>query len=152
MDKLIRIPSDRPDEGDGFCYVMEEQPKAEAKGKKDDKTPTKQGDYEVGNKRPPKNRQFGQPGGNPRHNGAWKKEDTARYKLQQMIKMSDEELRNVAEDKNEAKFVQTFARAIHKGDVETALKILNQVEGMPKQHIDANVEMPKPLVDLTGTE
>ena len=35
---------------------------------------------------PPKERQFGQPNGNKRHSGAWKKEDTARYKLEQMMK------------------------------------------------------------------
>lgn len=33
---------------------------------------------------PPVDKRFGQPNGNPRHNGAWKKEDTARYKLEQM--------------------------------------------------------------------
>ena len=30
---------------------------------------TEQGEYEVGNKKPPKARQFGQPNGNPRNNG-----------------------------------------------------------------------------------
>ncbi len=33
-------------------------------------------DYAVGKGKPPKNRQFGQPDGNKRGNGYWKKEDT----------------------------------------------------------------------------
>ena len=54
----------------------------------------KQGNYEVGYKKPPKNRQFGQPEGNKSSRGAWKKEDTPRYKLEQMMKLDEDELLN----------------------------------------------------------
>ena len=47
---------------------------------------------------PPKANQFGQPNGNPRHNGAWKKEDTPRYKLEQMLKLDKAELEAILND------------------------------------------------------
>ena len=47
---------------------------------------------------PPVKNQFGQPNGNPRHNGAWKKEDTLRYKWEQIMKMEDDELLEVLKD------------------------------------------------------
>jgi len=47
---------------------------------------------------PPKKNQFGEVEGNPRHNGAWKKEDTLRYKLQQVAKMTAEELQDLLRD------------------------------------------------------
>ena len=43
-------------------------------------------DYQVGYKKPPKNRQFGKPGGNKRGNGFWDINDTPRAKLEQMMK------------------------------------------------------------------
>ena len=52
--------------------------------KKSRKMPTKQGKGRspINGARPPVERQFGQPNGNPRSNGSWKKEDTLRYKLE----------------------------------------------------------------------
>lgn len=78
------------------------------------KTPREQGtkDYEVGNKKPPKNRQFGQPEGNPRHNGAWKKEDTPRFKLERMITMGDAELQEIIDDQNAPTFEKAMADII----------------------------------------
>ena len=61
---------------------------------------------------PPKNRQFGQPNGNRRHNGAWKKEDTARYKLEKMITMSDVELQSILDDEDSPEFEKSVADII----------------------------------------
>ena len=98
---------------------------------------------------PPKEHQFGQPNGNPRHNGAWKKEDTARYKLEQMLKLSEAELRAVAEDKDAPLFERKLATCIHKGQWKEIEGMMNQVYGQPKAVIENyNTEM-KPLVDLT---
>lgn len=82
--------------------------------KKLEKSPREQGakDYEVGNKKPPKNRQFGQPEGNPRHNGAWKKEDTPRYKLERMITMGDDELQEIIDDPGAPTFEKAMADII----------------------------------------
>lgn len=114
-----------------------------------DKTPTKQGDYEVGNKKPPKSRQFGQPNGNPRNSGAWKKEDTARYKLEQMLKLSEEELKEIAKSKESPLFERKLAVCIANGQWKEFEGMMNQVYGQPKQKIEQTITAPKPLIDLT---
>ena len=92
--------------------------------------------------------QFGQPNGNPRHNGAWKKEDTARYKLEKMITMSNAELTNITEDPEAPEFEKGTADIIliirvdtdkdgNKIPAHQRLKaiegLINQVYGQPVQ-------------------
>ena len=55
-------------------------------------------DYEVGYGKPPKSAQFGQPNGNKSARGAWKKEETARWKFEQLIKKTEEELNDLLND------------------------------------------------------
>ena len=98
---------------------------------------------------PPKERQFGQPNGNPRHNGAWKKEDTARYKLEQMLKLSEDELKAVATDKDASLFERKLATCIAKGQWKEFEGMMNQAYGQPKQKIESTIVAPKPLVDMT---
>lgn len=93
--------------------------------------------------------QFGQPNGNPRHNGAWKKEDTARYKLEQMLKMSEPELKELASNREAPLFERKLAMCIAKGNWKEIEGMMNQVYGQPKQKIEQTVIAPKPLVDLT---
>lgn len=114
-------------------------------------SPTKQGKVksEVGYKKPPKHTQFGQPNGNPRHNGAWKKEDTPRYKLEQMMKLTEAELADLAQNKESPYFERKIAVCIAKGDWKEIESMINQVYGQPKQQIDHTIAEPKPLVDLT---
>lgn len=98
---------------------------------------------------PPVDKQFGQPNGNPRHNGAWKKEDTARYKLEQMLKLSEAELRSLAQDTEAPLFERKLATCIATGKWREIEGMMNQVYGAPKQIVEqTNIEM-KPLVDLT---
>lgn len=112
-------------------------------------TPTEQGAYKVGNKRPPVERQFGQPNGNPRNPGGWKKKDTARYKLEQMMKLTQGELLEIVRDPSRPYFEQKLAQAINKGDWKVIEGMMNQVYGAPKSTVEAAVTFPKPLVDLT---
>ena len=105
---------------------------------------------------PPKERQFGQPNGNPRHNGAWKKEDTLRYKLQQIAKMNREELVALANDETKGEFERATARTIldlQNADLDKRWRVVegltNQDSGFPKQQVEqTNVEikpfLPKP--------
>ncbi len=98
---------------------------------------------------PPVDKQFGQPNGNPRHNGAWKKEDTARFKLEQMLKLTEPELRDLAQDKDAPLFERKLATCIATGKWKEIEGMMNQVYGAPKQIVEqTNIEM-KPLVDLT---
>lgn len=110
---------------------------------------TDQGEYKVGNKRPPIERQFGKPNGNPRNPGGWKKTDTARYKLEQMLKLSENELKDIALDKEAPLFERKLANCIAKGNWKEIEGMMNQVYGQPKQKIEQTVFAPKPLVDLT---
>lgn len=98
------------------------------------KNPTNEG--KVGYKHPPRHTQFGQPGGNPRHNGAWSKKDTARYKLQQMMKLTEEELKTIAEDIEAPLFERKLAIAINKGEWKHIESMINQVYGTPRQTVD----------------
>lgn len=98
---------------------------------------------------PPTDKQFGQPNGNPRHNGAWKKEDTARFKLEQMLKLSESELRDIATDKEAPLFERKLANCIATGKWKEIEGMMNQVYGQPKQTVENHNIEYKPLVDLT---
>lgn len=98
---------------------------------------------------PPVDKRFGQPNGNPRHNGAWKKEDSARFKLEQMLKLSENELKDIALDKEAPLFERKLANCIAKGNWKEIEGMMNQVYGVPKQKIEQTVIAPKPLIDLT---
>lgn len=93
---------------------------------------------------PPAEHQFGKPNGNPRHNGAWKKEDSARYKLEQMLKLSEDELRAVASDKDAPLFERKLATCIAKGQWKEIEGMMNQVYGQPKQSIET-VDLTPPV-------
>lgn len=82
-----------------------------------------------------------------RHNGAWKKEDTARYKLEQMIKLTEAELRNILEDKEAPLFERRIAKSLLKeGEWKTSESMINQVYGAPKQVVEqTNIEL-KPIL------
>lgn len=113
--------------------------------------PTKQGIVKpaVGYGKPPVERQFGKPNGNPRNNGAWKKDDTPRYKLEQMMKLSEDELIAIATNKELPYFDRKVATAINQGDWRVLESMINQVYGAPKQHVEVEPVQPKPLIDLT---
>ena len=84
-----------------------------------------------------------------RHNGAWKKEDTARYKLEQMLKLSEAELRDIATDKEAPLFERKLANCIATGKWKEIEGMMNQVYGQPKQLVENHNIEYKPLVDLT---
>ena len=112
-------------------------------------------DYEVGYKKPPKSKGFDKfP--EHRHNGAWKKTDTIRFKWEQLLKLSSEELTAVKEDKDEVEFLRATANCIllmrSETDIEEAGKAFglmekyaNQVYGQPKQQVETIDITPPPL-------
>lgn len=100
------------------------------------KNATKQAKAGNGGVIPPKDKQFGQPNGNPRHNGAWKKEDTARFKLERMLEMSKAQLQDIENDDNAPLFEQKLAMCIRTGRWKEIESMINQVYGAPKQTQD----------------
>lgn len=100
------------------------------------KSPTKQGSVKVGYKKPPRERQFGQPNGNKRHNGAWKKEDTARFKLERMMELSKDELRAIRNNTQAPEFERKLALCILTGEWRDFKEMMDQVYGKPKESVD----------------
>lgn len=99
---------------------------------------------------PPKAKQFGQPTGNKQGRGFWKKEDTPRYKLEQMMKLNESELKAVFDNKRAPFFERKLALAIYKSDWRTLEAMTNQVYGYPAQEIhqtnmELNPILPKPV-------
>ena len=119
--------------------------------------PIEQGNVksEVGYKKPPVKNQFGQPGGNPRHNGSWKKEDTLRYKWERILEMDNDELREVLNDPKCGRVEKMTAEVLLDNEMKSTEKIAvldklaTQIYGQPKQKIESVITAPKPLVDLT---
>ena len=102
---------------------------------------------------PPKERQFGQPNGNPRNPGGWKREDTARYKLEQMLKLKRDDLLRISEDPDAPLFEKKLAYLLlQEPDWRIVEGMLNQVYGQPKQRLEVEPVQPKPLIDLTKGE
>lgn len=66
-----------------------------------------------------------------RSNGSWKKSDTPRYKLEQMMKLSEDELIAVAKDKDAPYFERKLANAINKADWKVIKEMTDQVYGQP---------------------
>lgn len=93
-------------------------------------------DYEVGYGKPPKNRQFGKPDGNPRRSGMWDVSSTPRFKLEQMMKLGEDELRKVAESKDAPLFERKLAIAIRKGEWREIKEMIQEVYGKPKESVD----------------
>lgn len=103
-------------------------------------------DYEVGYKKPPVNRQFGKPNGNKRREGFWDITSTARFKLEKMMELNEDELRKVAADKDAPYFERKLANCIAKGDWKVVEGMMNQVYGQPKQSVETiDLTPPKPL-------
>lgn len=83
-----------------------------------------------------------------RHNGAWKKEDTARYKLERMLELTEAELDAVACDLNAPHFERKLAICIREGKWKEIEGMMNQVYGFPKQEItNRNIEL-KPILPM----
>lgn len=85
-----------------------------------------------------------------RHNGAWKKEDTARFKLEQMMKMSGEQLRDIEADETAPLFEQKLASCVRKGEWREIKEMIEQVYGKPKESVDmtTNGESMNPTVRI----
>lgn len=71
-----------------------------------------------------------------RHNGAWKKEETARYKLELILKMSDTEIQELVEDPATPRFDKNMAAAVQNGQWREIDSMINQVYGKPKESVD----------------
>lgn len=103
---------------------------------------------------PPIERRFGQPNGNPRNPSGWKKEDTLRYKWEQMLKLDDAELETVLANPKASRVEHMTAEILLDKTMRPAEKmsilatLSNQIYGMPKQvNENKNIEI-KPILPM----
>ena len=89
-----------------------------------------------------------------RHNGAWKKEDTPRFKLEQMMKLTKAELRKVSNDELSPNFERKLATAINNGEWRDIREMIQEVYGKPQEHVDHTSKGDKidPYAGLTTEE
>lgn len=106
----------------------------------------------MANPNPSPQTRFGQPDGNPRNDGSWKKTDTPRYKLEQMMKLPEQRLKQIADDVDAPYFERKLATAIKKADWKVIKEMTEQVYGQPKQTIDTTIAMPQPLAPVRETD
>lgn len=106
----------------------------------------------MANPNPSPQTRFGQPDGNPRNDGSWKKSDTPRYKLEQMMKLNETEIKTIADDKDAPYFERKLAIALNKADWKVIKEMTEQVYGQPKQTIDSNITIPQPLAPIRETD
>lgn len=99
---------------------------------------------------PPKANQFGQPNGNPRNPGGWKKSDTPRFKLEQMLKLDKTELESILNDDEAPLFERRLARSLlTENDFKTTEAMINQIYGAPKQVQETKLEAELTSVEVT---
>ena len=105
-----------------------------------------------GGNMPPKERQFGQPNGNPQGRGFWKKEDTPRWWLESMMKMDEIELDKIYNDKDSSVFKKKMAKCIMDGEWREIKEMIQEVYGKPKETVIHKVEVEDPYDGLTTDE
>ncbi len=71
-----------------------------------------------------------------RHHGAWKKEDTLRFKIEKASSLDSDELRAIIDDPKEAMLVRRFAEATLKADWRMIKEISEMLYGKPKESVD----------------
>ena len=86
-------------------------------------------------------RQFGQPNGNKQGKGFWKKESTPRYRLEQMLKMNEVEIKEVMEDPSTPLFDRKVAGCLlNESQFKNLELMINQVYGPPKQKTELSLD------------
>ena len=95
-------------------------------------------------------------GDNPqnRNPGGWKKSNTPRFKLEQMMKLSSGELQEIINDSTRPLFEQKLATAIIDGHWLVMREMIDQVYGKAKESVDVTSkgESVNPYAGLTTEE
>ena len=71
-----------------------------------------------------------------RHNGAWKKSDTLRFKIEKASELDSEELQAIVDDPKESMLLRKFAEATLKADWKMIKEITEMLYGKPKESVD----------------
>lgn len=76
-----------------------------------------------------------------RHNGSWHKENTPRYWLETMMKMSETELQKIYDDEKQPFFKRKLAKCIKDGEWREIKEMVQEVYGkMPEMQITVEAD------------
>lgn len=76
-----------------------------------------------------------------RHNGSWHKENTPRYWLETMMKMSEIELQKIYDDEKQPFFKRKLAKCIKDGEWREIKEMVQEVYGkMPEMQITVEAD------------
>lgn len=81
--------------------------------------------------------------------GGWKRDETARYKLEQMMQLTESELTEIVINPASPVFEQKLARAIIEGTWTTIKEMMDQVYGR-KSDVDMNMKMDDGVPIIRG--
>ena len=87
-----------------------------------------------------------------RSNGSWKKQDTPRFKLEQMMKLSEAEIDAIIKDKTAPQFERKLATCLNSGDWKTIKEMISEVYGQPIQVVESKTNMQVVLHDQARNE
>ena len=89
-----------------------------------------------------------------RHNGAWKKTDSLRFKIEQASYLDNDELQAIVDDPKEATLLRKFAAATLEADWKMIKEITEMLYGKPKESVDVTTqgESINPYAALTTEE
>lgn len=81
-----------------------------------------------------------------RSNGSWKKIDTPRYKLEQMMNLTASELLDISKKSTTPLFERKLATAILDGSWPVIREMINEVYGRPKETVELNDKHEHPAI------
>lgn len=81
--------------------------------------------------------------------GGWKRSETARYKLEQMMQLTESELNDIVEDPASPVFEQKLAKAMIDGTWTVIKEMMDQVYGR-KTDVDMNMKMDDGVPIIRG--
>jgi hypothetical protein len=84
-----------------------------------------------------------------RNKGGWKRSETARYKLEQMMQLTESELTDIVENPVSPVFEQKLAKAIIDGAWTTIKEMMDQVYGR-KTDVDMNMKTDDGIPIIKG--
>lgn len=96
--------------------------------------------------KPPEETRFGKDG--VKHGrGFWSIEETPRFKMEKMMRLTADEVKEIANNDEAPLFERRLAKSLLKeNDFKITEAMINQVYGYPKQEVQQTViEPPKPL-------
>ena len=90
-----------------------------------------------------------------RNPGGWRKEDTPRFKLEQMMKLGFADLQDIVDEPLSPVFEKKLAQAILDGEWREIKEMIQEVYGKPRESVDVTTDGEKinnPYSSLTIEE